>query len=126
MTSEDSEYRPFTEAEEAEMERTTLKDKEGYDEYLEYATYLHNRKAALGETVEFKVILVAKPEPYVYWQFNGQTIEENDEKFVVSSKNNHHMLTVKKMSADTVGKIEIVAGNSVGVSSFQAMLELKE
>lgn len=83
-----------------------------------------DRQVCIDEPVKFECIVVGRPTPKIRWLFNDQPVQGRN--FLVSRSGDRQVLTIPKVTSETVGKIACVAENEVGKATCQAGLGLKQ
>jgi titin len=74
------------------------------------------------EMTKFECIVVGKPTPKVKWFFNDEPVHGTG--FLISTSGDRQVLTVQKVSAETVGKVTCIAENEVGKAACTAHIKL--
>lgn len=74
------------------------------------------------DSVKFECIVVGKPTPKVKWLFNDQAVHGKD--FLLSRSGDRQVLTIPKVTAETVGKVACVAENEIGKATCIGYLSL--
>lgn len=71
-----------------------------------------DRTVADEESTKFECIVTGKPTPKIKWLFNDEPVQGRD--FLISTSKNRQVLTIPKVTVNTVGKISCLAENEVG------------
>lgn len=74
------------------------------------------------ETVTFKCLIIGYPKPTIKWHFNDLPIDES--KMQPSVIDDHHLLTIYRVSNETIGKISCVAENTIGKATCVGYLTI--
>lgn len=81
-----------------------------------------DKSVQLEDVVKFECIVVGKPTPKVKWLFNDQPVHGKD--FLVSRSGDRQVLTIPKVTEETVGKVSCVAENEIGKATCVGYLSL--
>ncbi|ESN92715.1 hypothetical protein HELRODRAFT_164811 [Helobdella robusta] len=89
---------------------------------LEFLEKPKSLSTYLKDCANFNCIVSGSPEPRVYWLINGKPVEFNEriliEETVETDANDvstiTHKITIKKVSSEDVGEVQVVASNLIG------------
>uniref|UniRef100_A0A183ILB8 Muscle M-line assembly protein unc-89 n=1 Tax=Soboliphyme baturini TaxID=241478 RepID=A0A183ILB8_9BILA len=89
---------------------------------------LHDTCVSLGDAVSLQVVIEALPLAHVEWSVNGKYVKDEDvSRFrKITRENGVYVLEILKVEEDTSGNVTCTAENSLGHSSCECLLSLKE
>lgn len=79
-----------------------------------------DRSVNYGDTTKFECIVYGKPTPKIKWCFNDIPVHGRD--FLISTSGDRQVLTIPKVTPETVGKISCLAENEAGKATCVAIL----
>lgn len=102
---------------------TTAEPQEKQQQQLVCPTFKElfaDRSVNYGDSTKFECIVYGKPTPKIKWFFNDMPVHGRD--FLISTSGERQVLTIPKVSIESVGKISCIAENEAGKATCVAIL----
>ncbi len=84
-----------------------------------------NKQILEGDSVTFKCIASAEPDHFIQWDHNGQIIQTNSSKYILSGMNASMLTVINVVLEVDAGEYTCIAINEHGSANVSAILEIQ-